>query len=253
MEQHILPEIKTRLDVALYERGLTRSRSAAVDLIKRDKVLVNGKTANKASIEVKSTDTITIDSPERFVSRAGEKLSHALDAFKIDVTGLEAVDIGSSTGGFTDCLLQRNAKKVIAIDVGTDQLVTELRNDPRVEVHEGTNIRQFSISQKVDIAVVDVSFISLTLVLPKVYEFLKDGGLLKKGGIAVALVKPQFEVGMETAKKHRGVITSEGEHREVLERVKSVAKDIGFKVVNETVSPIEGEKGNKEFLLYLKK
>ncbi|HEY0908481.1 MAG TPA: TlyA family RNA methyltransferase [Candidatus Paceibacterota bacterium] len=246
-------ETKTRLDVAVHSRGLARSRSAAVDLIKREKIKVNGKVITKGSFEVSSSDTLSIDAPERFVSRAGEKLSHALDAFKIDVKGLEAVDIGSSTGGFTDCLLQRGAKKVVAIDVGNDQLVSELRNDPRVEVHEDTNVRSFKIASPVDIAVIDVSFISLTLVLPKAYEFLKDGGLLKKGGIVVALVKPQFEVGMETAKKHRGVITSEGEHRQVLEHVKSVAKEIGFKVANETPSPIEGEKGNKEFLLYLKK
>ncbi len=253
MENPTSLEHKNRLDVEMHQRGLARSRSAAVDLIKRGKVKVNGKTVTKGSVEVTAQDTLSIDSPERFVSRAGEKLSHALDAFKVDVKDMEAVDIGSSTGGFTDCLLQRGAKKVIAIDVGTDQLVSELRNDPRVEVHEGTNVRSFSIAAPVDIAVIDVSFISLTLVLPKAYEFLKDGSILKKGGIVVALVKPQFEVGMETAKKHRGVITSEGEHRQVLEHVKSVAKDIGFKVVSETVSPIEGEKGNKEFLIYLRK
>jgi 23S rRNA (cytidine1920-2'-O)/16S rRNA (cytidine1409-2'-O)-methyltransferase len=253
MQSNIPPVYKERLDVEMSKKGLARSRSAAVDLIKRGKVSINGKVTTKGSVEVGLTDVITIDSPERFVSRAGEKLSHALQVFKIDVKDLDVVDIGSSTGGFTDCLLQHGAKKVVAIDVGTDQLVPELRNDPRVEVHEGANVRSFVLAEKVDLAVIDVSFISLTLVLPKAYEFLKDGGLMKKGGTVVALVKPQFEVGMETAKKHRGVITSEGEHREVLEHVKKVAKEIGFKVVNETVSPIEGEKGNKEFLLLLKK
>jgi len=252
MEYKTPLEHKERLDIAMYARGLARSRSAAVDLIKRDKVMVNGKIVSKGSVEIGAADVITIDSPERFVSRAGEKLSHALDVFKIDVKDLTVIDIGSSTGGFTDCLLQQGAKKVIALDVGTEQLVPELRNDPRVEVHEGTNVRSFVLSEPVDLAVIDVSFISLTLVLPKAYEFLK-GGLLKKGGQVIALVKPQFEVGMETAKKHRGVITSEGEHREVLERVKKVAKEIGFKIVNETISPIEGEKGNKEFLILLKK
>ncbi|MEN9622187.1 MAG: ribosomal large subunit methyltransferase [Candidatus Parcubacteria bacterium] len=253
MENNTSPEHKNRLDVEMHSRGLARSRSNAVDLIKRGKVKINGKVVTKASVEVGMADTLSIETPEKFVSRAGEKLEHALSVFKVDVKDLTAVDIGSSTGGFTDCLLQHGARKVIAIDVGTDQLVAELRNDPRVEVHEGSNVRSFVISEQVDIAVIDVSFISLTLVLPKAYEFLKDGGLLKKGGTVVALVKPQFEVGMETAKKHRGVITSEGEHREVLERVKKVAKEIGFKVVNETISPIEGEKGNKEFLLLLKK
>jgi 23S rRNA (cytidine1920-2'-O)/16S rRNA (cytidine1409-2'-O)-methyltransferase len=253
MENNTSPEHKNRLDVEMHSRGLARSRSNAVDLIKRGKVKINGKVVTKASVEVSMADTLSIESPEKFVSRAGEKLEHALTVFKLDVKDLTAVDIGSSTGGFTDCLLQHGVKKVIAIDVGTDQLVAELRNDPRVEVHEGSNVRNFTISEQVDIAVIDVSFISLTLVLPKAYEFLKDGGLLKKGGTVIALVKPQFEVGMETAKKHRGVITSEGEHREVLERVKKVAKEIGFKVVSETISPIEGEKGNKEFLILLKK
>lgn len=253
MENKTSPEHKNRLDVEMHSRGLARSRSNAVDLIKRGKVKINGKIITKASVEVGSEDTLSIESPEKFVSRAGEKLEHALGVFKVDVKDLTTVDIGSSTGGFTDCLLQHGAKKVIAIDVGTDQLVTELRNDPRVEVYEGTNVRNFTIPEQVNVVVIDVSFISLTLVLPKAYEFLKDSGVLKKESFVIALVKPQFEVGMESAKKHRGVITSDGEHREVLERVKKVAKEIGFKVVNETTSPIEGEKGNKEFLLLLKK
>ncbi len=247
MEQNTSPEIKNRLDVEMQKRNLVRSRSLASDLIKRGKVSVNGAIITKQSIEVGAADLITVDSPERFVSRAGEKLAHALESFKIPVTGLTAIDIGSSTGGFTDCLLQKGVAKVIAVDVGTNQLVPLIKHDPRVLVHEGTNIRTFTIPELVDLAVIDVSFISLSLVLPKTYTYLKEGGMV------IALVKPQFEVGMETAKKHRGVIKSAPLQKEVLERIKSEAKEIGFKVVNDTTSPIEGEKGNKEFLLVLKK
>ncbi len=250
MEENNTQNVKIRLDKALHERGLARSRSFAIDMIKRGNVAVNGKTVTKGSVEVSAGDTITLNTPEVFVSRAGEKLDHALTTFDIDVTGMKAVDIGSSTGGFTDCLLKRGASHVTAIDVGTDQLVQTLRNDPRVTVYEGTNVRTFTLPEPVDIAVVDVSFISLTLVLPKVHEFLKKS--LFKGGIAVVLVKPQFEVGMEMAKKHQGVITNVQDQKDVLERVKKSAKGVGFKVVKDTISPIEGEKGNTEFLLYLK-
>jgi 23S rRNA (cytidine1920-2'-O)/16S rRNA (cytidine1409-2'-O)-methyltransferase len=238
---------KNRLDVEVESRGLARSRSNASDLIKRGNVKVNGNVKEKPSFMVSSTDVIEMVLAERFVSRAGEKLEKALEEFQIDVEGVEAIDIGSSTGGFTDCLLKRGAKKVIALDVGTNQLVEELRNNPAVEVHEGTNVRTFKLPSQVKLAVVDVSFISLKLVLPKAYEFLK------RGGTCVALVKPQFEVGMEMAKKFEGVITDDKLQKKMLISVKGVAKRIGFKVVASIPSPIEGEKGNKEFLLYLKK
>lgn len=240
-------ENKNRLDVEVESRGLARSRSNASDLIKRGNVKVNGVIKEKPSTLVSPADTIELVAKERFVSRAGEKLEHALETFEIDVNGFEAIDIGSSTGGFTDCLLKRGAKRVIALDVGTDQLVPELRSNPAVEVHEGTNVRSFILKPAVKLAVIDVSFISLTHVLPKAYEFLK------RGGICVALVKPQFEVGMETAKKFEGVISDPKLQRKAVTSIKAFARKTGFTVVDETPSPIEGEKGNKEFLLYLKK
>lgn len=240
-------EHKNRLDVEMLSRGFSRSRSHAADLIKRGKVSVNGKIVTKSSQEISNADEIVITEKEQFVSRAGEKLSFALESFKISPAGLSALDIGSSTGGFTDCLLQNNAAKVIAVDVGTDQLVSEIKSDPHVELHEGTDIRKFTISEPADLVVIDVSFISLSHVLGKAFE------CLKKGGVGVALVKPQFEVGMEMAKKFKGVITDESAQKEVLKNVKRYAKEAGFKVLADITSPIEGEKGNKEFLLHLKK
>ena len=245
MEKPEKSEHIKRLDVEVYFRGLARSRSEASDLIERGKVKVNGIISIKPSSKASSTDVIEVISPLRFVSRAGEKLAGALEAFQIDPAGLEALDIGSSTGGFTDCLLKAGARKVVAVDVGTDQLVSELRTDPRVELHESTDIRRFSLSSLVDLAVADVSFISLSHVLPKIYESLKPKGR------AIILVKPQFEVGMEIAKKFKGVITDEKLRQDALERIKSEASKIGFSVVSEAPSPIEGEKGNKEFLLLL--
>jgi 23S rRNA (cytidine1920-2'-O)/16S rRNA (cytidine1409-2'-O)-methyltransferase len=239
--------MENRLDAEIFRRGLARSRSAASDLVSRSKVSVNGKTSTKQSAQVNEADVIVIDSPSVFASRAGEKLSHALEIFKIDVRDLEIIDVGSSTGGFTDCLLKNGARKITAIDVGTDQLVPELRNDSRVEVREGTDVRKFKLPSPVDMAVIDVSFISLSLVLPKVFQFLKPDGL------AIALVKPQFEVGMESAKKKKGIITDEKEQSNVVLRIKSIATKLGFAVLQEAVSPIKGEKGNREFLLLLKK
>lgn len=239
--------MENRLDMEIAKRNLARSRSAASDLISRGKVSVNGKVTTKSSVKIFDTDLIVVDSPTEFVSRAGEKLSHALKIFEINVNDLSVIDIGSSTGGFTDCLLKNGAQKIIALDVGTDQLVSELRNDPRVEVFESTNVRTFKIPYLVDMAVIDVSFISLNLVLPKVFEFLKNGGLV------IALVKPQFEVGMEIAKKKKGIITEEKEQLRVLQNIKKKAMEIGFKVIKDTPSPITGEKGNREFLLLLQK
>ncbi len=247
MEKTNILEHKERLDVEMQKRGLARSRSSAVDLIKREKVTVNGEITSKPSIDVSPSDLIAVSQPERYVSRAGEKLAHALEVFKIKPAELTVLDIGSSTGGFTDCLLQNGAAKVVALDVGTDQLVPQLRNDIRVEVHEGANVRTFKLPYCVDMIVIDVSFISLTFVLPKAFEFLK------KGGVVIALVKPQFEVGMETAKKFRGVITDSKLQDDVLKNIKAESKKVGFKIVDDSPSPIEGEKGNKEFLLLLKK
>jgi len=247
MKNEFIPEHKNRLDVEMVKRGMVRSRSMANDLISREKISVNGKIITKPSLSVSETDKITIDSPVKFVSRAGEKLDYALKTFEINPEGLEIIDIGSSTGGFTDCLLQNNVKKIIAIDVGTNQMVEEIKLDSRVELHESTDVRNFKLPHPVDIAVIDVSFISLSLVLPKAFEFLKDGGK------AIALVKPQFEVGMKIAKKQKGIIKNEDEQFQVLEKIKSTAREIGFEIMRDTLSPITGEKGNREFLLLLQK
>ncbi|HEU0080507.1 MAG TPA: TlyA family RNA methyltransferase [Candidatus Paceibacterota bacterium] len=238
-------ETGERLDRALFARGIARSRSAAADLIQRGKVRVNGAVTTKASKEVMPSDVVQADQDVSYVSRAGEKLAHALREFGIDPAGLTAIDIGSSTGGFADCLLQKGAARVIAVDVGTGQLAQSLRDDPRVEAHESTDIRSFEPASPADLAVIDVSFISLEHILPKAFE------LLKKGGRTVALVKPQFEVGKEAADRAKGVITDPAEQAHALEAVKKIAQKAGFKVAAETASPIEGEKGNKEFLLYL--
>lgn len=247
MDETNLPPRKNRLDVEVARRGLARSRSLAADLIKRGKVNVNGNAETKPSFELSETDSIDISGGSSYVSRAGEKLAAALSAFKLDVSGLEAVDIGSSTGGFSDCLLRNGAKKVIAIDVGTDQFDASLRDDPRIELHEGTDVRKFALASPVDLATLDVSFISLTHVLPKAFE------LVKKDGAVVALVKPQFEVGKETADRFKGVIWDDKERLAALENVKSFAQKVGFKVAGSIDSPLEGEKGNREFLLLLRK
>ncbi|MDE1875028.1 MAG: TlyA family RNA methyltransferase [Patescibacteria group bacterium] len=235
------------MDSEIFARKLVRSRSLAIDLIKRGKVLVNGAMAIKPSMDVGPDDAISIAGDAAYVGRAGEKLAHALAEWRLDVRGLTIVDIGSSTGGFTDCLLRNGAAKVYAVDVGTDQLDSSLRSDSRVEVHEGIDIRKFSLPAPVDMAVIDVSFISLNKVLPKAFE------LVRLGGRVVALVKPQFEVGKEIADRRKGVITDPRERAEALEQTKAAALAAGFTVRAETDSPIQGEKGNKEFLILLEK
>lgn len=252
MENATSSEHKNRLDVELHGRGLARSRSEAADLVKRGKVLVGGKVASKASLPVSSSDDIKVDIEERFVSRAGEKLALALKEFKIDPKGSLAIDVGSSTGGFVDCLLRRGASKVIAVDVGADQLDRTLRDDPRVESHESTDLRKFSLSPDesgkvtlADIIVADVSFISLTVLMERI------ASLVRSGGQAIFLVKPQFEVGREVAQANRGIIRDDALRMKALESVKASAIAAGFKVVGHVDSPIEGEAGNREFLLAL--
>jgi 23S rRNA (cytidine1920-2'-O)/16S rRNA (cytidine1409-2'-O)-methyltransferase len=247
MENTTAPENKKRLDVYIAENGLARSRSVASDLIKRGKVTVNGKVEDKTSFLVLPADKVEITEAMRFVSRAGEKLDGALELWKIDVKGMTAADIGSSTGGFVDCLLKRGAKKVIAIEVGTDQLDSTLRGDERIELHEQMDVRRLTLPSPVDIVVTDVSFISLSLIFPKAYEYLK------KGGECIALVKPQFEVGREIAHKRKGVIRDEKERRAAFDRVVIDAKAIGFKMTGYIDSPLAGADGNREYLLRLKK
>jgi len=233
-----------RADSEIYKRNLARSRSAAAELIRRGSVKLNGKTLKKASDEVRPEDILEIGEGLPFVSRAGEKLDYALRHFSIDVHGKAAIDVGSSTGGFTDCLLRHGAKSVVAIDVGTDQLEASLRNDPRVTVMEQTDIRTVTLENKVNLAVIDVSFISLEKVLPKVHE------LVAHGAPVIALVKPQFEVGKGKLNK-KGIVKESKDREESAEKVLAVAAGIGFSLKGFAQSPLQGGDGNIEYLAYL--
>lgn len=230
-----------RLDILLTEKQLARSRSTAVLLIKEGKVIVDGKVIIKPSTEVYSDSVITITDMPPYVSRAGAKIAHALDYFKIDVEHLTAIDIGASTGGFTDCLLQRGIRKVYAVDVGTDQLDANLRNNDRVVVMEQTDIRKAELPELVDLAVIDVSFISLTHILQKTYE------LLKQKGVAVVLIKPQFEVGKDNVGK-KGIVSDVTLHKTAIDTVIDFAHSVGFYTYEVITSPIKGTTGNTEYL-----
>lgn len=240
--------VRTRLDTLLVQRGLAPSRSSAQARILAGDVFVNGVRAQKAGMTVDERAAIEIrPSRPAFVGRGGIKLDHALTEFGIAVEGLVALDVGSSTGGFTDCLLQRGALRVYAVDVGTGQLAWELRNDPRVVSLERRDIRDVTshdMAGAVDVATVDVSFISLSKVLPSLRR------LLKAGGTAVVLVKPQFEVGPKQAK--RGVVRDPAIHRQVLAAVIDAASTGGWTVVDATASPLPGPEGNLEFFLHLR-
>lgn len=240
--------MRTRLDALLVQKGLAPSRASAQASILAGDVLVNGIRAQKAGMTVDEDVVVEIKaSRPAFVGRGGFKLDHALKEFDIGVSGAVALDVGSSTGGFTDCLLQRGAARVYAVDVGTGQLEWRLRNDPRVVSLERRDIRDVGpgdIGGAVDVGTVDVSFISLGKVLPAVRR------LLKSGGIAVVLVKPQFEVGPKQAK--RGVVRDAAVHRRVLADVIDRASSGGWTVVAATVSPLRGPEGNVEFFLHLR-
>ena len=240
-----------RLDQALVERGLCDSRERAKRLILAGQVRVNAQTARKASDAVKPGDELTLDAPEKFVSRGGHKLEHALEQFQLDVTGLTALDLGASTGGFTDCLLQRGAGKVYAVDVGQGQLAWKLRSDQRVIVMEKTNARRLRPEQfpaPADLAVIDCSFISLKKILPPAIPLLKDTGRI------VALIKPQFEAGKAEADKGRGVITDDAVHQRVIRELQEfVAAQAGLCWRAVVESPLLGPAGNKEFLVLIEK
>lgn len=233
-----------RLDLFLFKEGLAESRSRARELIERGLVRVEGRVVNKPSYSVVDEKVEVLESL-KYVSRAGEKLEAALDRFGIDVQGKLCLDVGSSTGGFTQCLLERGAGFVYALDVGKNQLHPSLREDERVKLFEETDIRDFKVDILFDFVAVDVSFISLKLVLPKVYRLLKDGGEL------IALFKPQFEVGKGNTKK--GIVKD----RKLVERVKGeligFANSLGFCFMGSLESPIKGKKGNLEHLLYFVK
>ena len=239
---------KERLDVLLVERNLFESRERAKRIIMTGKVLVDDKKIDKAGTLVNRDCEIRLlgeDIP--FVSRGGLKLNKAIDEFNIDLSEKIAADIGASTGGFTDCMIQHGAAKVYAIDVGYGQLAWKLRQDSRVVNMERTNIRNVKrdmIDDDLDFASIDVAFISLDKVLPVAFE------LLGEAGEVVALIKPQFEAGREHVGK-KGVVKDKNIHISVIERVLSVAKGIGFKVQALSFSPIKGPEGNIEYLIHL--
>ncbi|MBU5612607.1 TlyA family RNA methyltransferase [Geomonas azotofigens] len=239
---------KERLDKLVMERGLAPSRERAKALIMAGQVVVDDHLADKAGLMVSLEAEIRLKGePLPYVSRGGLKLAQGLDRFAITVAGLVAVDVGASTGGFTDCLLQRGAQRVYAVDVGYGQLAWKLREDPRVVNLEKTNIRHLeSLPECPDLAVIDASFISLDKVLPPTLRLIKEDATI------VALIKPQFEVGRGQVGKG-GVVRDEKKHQEVVENVTELARGLGLSVLGVCESPILGPKGNKEFLIHLRK
>ncbi len=239
---------KKRLDVLLQEKGLVESRSIAQRLIMAGEVRVNGQVVLKASGKFNENVEINIEQGPRFVSRGGEKLEAALIAFeRTDLAGLVCADVGSSTGGFTDCLLQHGASRVYAIDVGYGIMHWKLRNDPRVVLMERTNARNVSsLPELVALVSIDASFISLRIILPVVKKWFGSNN-----GEVIALIKPQFEAGKADAAKGDGVIRDPQIHREVLVRILSFAESVGFEATGLIRSPLLGPKGNTEFLVHL--
>lgn len=239
---------KERLDVLLVSLGLAESRAKAQATIMAGEVYVNGQKADKSGMEVDITSNIEVrGSACPYVSRGGLKLEKALKNCAVDPTGYVCSDSGASTGGFTDCLLQQGASKVFAIDVGYGQLAWKIRNDPRVVVMERTNIRYVTpedLGEPLDLSVIDVSFISLGLVLPVVKT------LLKPTGQVLCLIKPQFEAGKDKVGK-KGVVRDPAVHEEVLQNFISLAKSLDFTIRNLTFSPVKGPEGNIEFLAHL--
>ena len=242
--------MKKRLDVLLVERGLATSREKAKAMIMAGEVLVDNEREDKAgSMFPEEVEIVLKGKPLPYVSRGGLKLEKAMKNFDLTLDGKVCMDVGASTGGFTDCMLQNGAVKVYAVDVGHGQLDWKLRNDPRVVCMEKTNIRYVTpqdIDDVLDFASVDVSFISLTKVLGPARELLADGGEM------VCLIKPQFEAGREKVGK-KGVVREKSTHREVIQKIMDYAMSIGFDLCALDFSPIKGPEGNIEYLLHLKK
>jgi len=242
-------KIKKRLDVLLTEQGYADSRSKAQAIIMSGMVYVDGQKADKPGISYEESIRIEVRGETcPYVSRGGLKLEKALRSFGVDPTGYVCSDSGASTGGFTDCLLQQGAKKVFAIDVGYGQLDWKIRSDERVVVMERTNIRFVTpeqLGEPLDLSVVDVSFISLKLVLPVIKTLLKPGA-----GQVLCLIKPQFEAGREKVGK-KGVVRDAATHKEVLDNFVELTKELNFKILGLTFSPVKGPEGNIEFLGHL--
>jgi 23S rRNA (cytidine1920-2'-O)/16S rRNA (cytidine1409-2'-O)-methyltransferase len=239
--------LKTRIDILLVDRGLAANSTLAQSLVMAGQVRVNGQVVLKPGTPVDPAAALTVENRPRFVSRGGEKLVAALQAFALAVAGRVCADVGASTGGFTDCLLQSGAVRVYAIDVGHGILDWRLRQDPRVVVFEGTNARHLQhLPEPVSLVTIDASFISLKLLLPIVR------GWLSSSGEVIALIKPQFEAGREQAARTKGIIRDPEIHRKVLSEVLAFAQQDGFEVVAVLRSPLIGPKGNTEFLAYLK-
>jgi len=241
------PKPKIRLDQLLVARGLARSRAQAQALILAGRVVVEGLAAPKAGALVPEGVRVALKEVAPFVSRGGEKLAGALDHFQVHPAGRVALDAGASTGGFTHCLLSRGARKVYAVDVGYGQLDPSLRRDPRVVALERVNLRhlpQEAVPEPIDLATLDLSFISLTLALPKIRE------LLRPGGAVLALVKPQFEVGKGQVGRG-GVVRDPHLQMAAVQKVAAAAADLGFQVSPAFPAPLKGPKGNQEYFLYL--
>lgn len=242
-------KVKKRLDVLLVERGLSENRTKAQAVIMSGLVDVNGQRADKPGVSYEETVDIQIRGAAcPYVSRGGLKLEKALRDFGVHPVDYVCSDSGASTGGFTDCLLQQGAKKVFAIDVGYGQLDWKIRNDPRVVVMERTNIRYVKaedLGEPLDLSVIDVSFISLKIVLPAIKNLLKPGQ-----GQVLCLIKPQFEAGRDKVGK-KGVVREPETHKEVLDNFVALARELGFTILGLTFSPVKGPEGNIEFLGHL--
>ena len=242
-------KIKKRLDVLLVERGLAETRTKAQAVIMSGLVYVSGQKADKPGMSFEENADIEVRGATcPYVSRGGLKLEKALRDFGVDPTGYVCSDSGASTGGFTDCLLQQGAKKVFAIDVGYGQLDWKIRSDPRVVVMERTNVRYVTseqLGEPLDLSVVDVSFISLKIVLPVIKTFLKENS-----GQVLCLIKPQFEAGKDKVGK-KGVVRDPAVHKEVLDDFVALTKKTNFKILGLTFSPVRGPEGNIEFLAHL--
>lgn len=242
---------KIRLDELLVQKKLVETRSRARGLILAGEVQINHQTIDKAGSLVSLDAEITIKQPLKYVSRGGLKLEKALKEFSIDVFGFICVDVGASTGGFSDCLLQRGAKKIYAIDVGYGQMHWKLQSDDRVVRIDRENFRNFDVSRitdPIDLVVMDTSFISITLLLPKVVELFRSKATGRKTPRLIALIKPQFEAGKEHIGKG-GIVKEAAVHEQVVEKIREALKKQGFSKMHVTESPVQGADGNKEFLI----